>query len=244
MNFTPQNGPILETAMAATQARVGVGRVGTRPSTATFLKFRCDHALAKDAVGGELSEEFLKGFAADQSFPVIESLASSREDYVLFPPKGKRTTNSAIESLKKICPADQDIQIVISDGLSARAVEENVADLLPMLKHGFELHKWTYGLPVVVRRARVAIADQIAEALNAKLVINLIGERPGLSCADSLSAYITYSPGVKTISSDRTVVSNIHPRGTPAIEAGAYIVKLIEQIFQHQVSGVGLQQLS
>jgi ethanolamine ammonia-lyase small subunit len=244
MNFTPQNGPLLETAVTATQARIGVGRVGTRPPTATFLKFRCDHALAKDAVSSELSEEFRKSFATDHGFPVIESLASSRDDYVLFPSKGKRTTDSAIESLKEICPASQDIQIVISDGLSARAVEENVADLLPMLKHGFELHGWTFGLPVVVRRARVAIADQIAEALNAKLVINLIGERPGLSCADSLSAYITYSPGVKTISSDRTVVSNIHDRGTPAIEAGAYIVKLIEQIFQHQVSGVALQQLS
>jgi ethanolamine ammonia-lyase small subunit len=244
MNFTPQNKPLLETAMSATQARVGIGRVGTRPPTAAFLKFRCDHALAKDAVSGELSADFLKTFGEEQGMPVIESLAISREDYILFPPKGKRTTDSAIESLKKICPANQDIQIVISDGLSARAVEENVVDLLPMLKHGFALHKWSYGLPVIVQRARVAVADQIAEALSARLVINLIGERPGLSCADSLSAYITYSPGVKTISSDRTVVSNIHPRGTPAIEAGAYIVKLIEQIFQHQISGVGLQQLS
>jgi ethanolamine ammonia-lyase small subunit len=244
MNFTPQNGPLLERAMIATQARVGVGRVGTRPPTVAFLKFRCDHALAKDAVNGELSVDFLKTFAAEQGLPIIESLATSREDYVLFPQKSKRTTDSAIESLKKICPTKQDIQIVVSDGLSARAVEENVADLLPILKHGFALHNWSYGLPVVVQHARVAIADQIAEALNAKLVINLIGERPGLSCADSMSAYITYSPGVKTISSDRTVVSNIHARGTPAIEAGAYIVKLIEQIFQHQASGVGLQQLS
>ena len=244
MKFTPQNEALMEAAKASTKARIGVGRAGTRPLTGAFLQFRADHALAQDAVGSELSAAFLNSLGTELSNPVIETLAESRSDYILFPPKGKRTTDSVIASMIPQCSMNQDIQIVISDGLSPRAVEENVPDLLPMLEHGFRLNKWTSGRCVIVKRGRVAIADQIAIALQARLVINLIGERPGLSSADSLSAYITFMPNKDTISSDRTVVSNIHSDGTPAVEAGAYIVELIRAIVQHQVSGVKLQQLS
>jgi ethanolamine ammonia-lyase small subunit len=196
------------------------------------------------AVHSELTQQFLDRFAGTRNLPIVQSTALDRADYILFPPKGKRTTEETIASLKKACPSGRDVQIIISDGLSARAIEANAPDVVAMLEEGFRLEKITMGTPVVVRLARVAIGDQIAHALQAKLVINLIGERPGLSSAVSMSAYMTYNPGPHTISSDRTVVSNIHDGGTPAAEAGAYIVKLTKLILAERVSGVKLQQIS
>jgi ethanolamine ammonia-lyase small subunit len=178
-----------------------------------------------------------------QGFPVISTLAENRLDFVLYPPKGKRALPETIINLEQACPKGKDVQIVISDGLSANAVDANIYDLLPMLQLGLQQEGISSGLPVVVQLGRVAIADQIAHALDAKVAVNLIGERPGLSCASGMSAYITYNPGPQTISSDRTVVSNIHAQGTPPVEAGAYIVSLIKKILALKVSGVKLQQL-
>jgi ethanolamine ammonia-lyase small subunit len=239
-----KNAQALKTVMETTPARIGVGRAGTRPTTQAWLNFRLDHALARDAVNSQLSAEFLDGFVAQRELPVIQSLALSRDDYILFPLKGKRTTDSTIASLLQTLPLNKDVQIVIADGLSARAVEANVPDLLSMLEHGFENENISCGRPVVVNFGRVAVADPIVCSLGATIGINLIGERPGLSSAESLSAYITYKPGKHTISSDRTVVSNIHSQGTPAVEAGAFIVKLVLRIMKHKLSGVRLQQLS
>lgn len=240
---SPSHPEYLPRLLESTPARLAVWHCGARPLTLTWLKFRQDHAMARDAVHSDLSQEFLDGLLAVRSIPVIQTEAQDRSDFVLNPPKGKRASASVIESLTKLCPSGNDVQIVISDGLSASAVETNVPDLLPMLEHGFELDGITFGLPVVVRFGRVAIADQIGFALGAKLVINLIGERPGLSSAQALSAYLTYNPGPSTISSDRTVVSNIHSGGTPATEAGAYIVHLVRRILETRASGVRLQQL-
>lgn len=233
----------IEQLKALTPARIGVSRSGTRPLTSTWLSFRADHALARDAVHSEISAAFLNEFATARQFPQIKTLAESRRDFILYPPKGKRTEQSTIDELKKVCPSEVDVQIVISDGLSALAVEQNLVDLLPMLEYGFALSNIQIGQIVIAKYARVAIADQIAHGLKAKVALNLIGERPGLSCASGLSAYITYNPGPHTVSSDRTVVSNIHKGGTPPTEAGAFIVKTIERILDKKVSGVKLQQL-
>jgi ethanolamine ammonia-lyase small subunit len=239
-----QRPELLSNMLEVTPARIAVGRSGTRPLTSTWLTFRRDHAMARDAVHSELSEEFLREFAIAKDRPVIVSTATDRHDYILYPPKGKRTSNETVEMLEAKLPHGNDVQIVVSDGLSARAVEANIPDLLPMLEEGLALEKISCGTPVFARFARVAIADQIGHALGAKVAINLIGERPGLSSAASLSAYITFNPGPHTISSDRTVISNIHERGTPAVEAGAYIVKVVRQILEKKASGVLLQQLS
>lgn len=239
----PSHPEYLSPLLASTPARLGVWRAGARPLTSSWLKFRQDHAMARDAVHSELSPAFLQGFIAERKIPVVQTLVQDRHDFVLNPPKGKRASAESIATIKQHCPAGREVQIVISDGLSASAVEANIRDLLPMIEHGLELEGITFGLPVLVRFGRVAIADQIAHELGARLAINLIGERPGLSSAQALSAYLTYNPGPQTISSDRTVVSNIHGGGTPAPEAGAYIVHLARRILEARVSGVRLQQL-
>lgn len=224
-----------------TPARLGVGRSGARPMTSTMLQFRADHARARDAVHSELSESFINKLLGQENAVVLKTLCSDRSDFILNPPKGKKAEDSEISKLNAL-EKNIDVQIVISDGLSAAAVEANIPDLLPILKDGLELEKISFGHPVIVRFGRVAIADQISHQVQAKMALNLIGERPGLSSAQSLSAYITYNPGPHTISSDRTVVSNIHSAGTPPLEAGAYIVQLCKTILDKKMSGVKLQK--
>jgi len=231
---------------ALTPARIGVGRSGTRPLTQALIKFWADHAEAKDAVKSKLSEQFVEKFCRQYEALSISSLAQNREEFVLFPPRGKRLNTETLDMLKRTIQNDNgtDVQIVVSDGLSAMAVEQNVPDLYPVLLDGFAALGLTLARPVIVQYGRVAVADQIGHIAGAKVAINLIGERPGLSCATGLSAYITYGPNpATTISSDRTVVSNIHPRGTPAVEAGAFIVKVVDRILKNKVSGVRLQAL-
>jgi ethanolamine ammonia-lyase small subunit len=197
--------------------------------------------MARDAVKSEFSPQFLT-FAQERHYPLIQSKASSKLDFISFPPKGKQTGAETIDQLRQLCPQNLDVQIVVSDGLSAQAIDENVRDALPMILDGLKLENITCGIPVVVRYGRVAVADQIAHALGMKLAINLIGERPGLSTSGSMSAYLTYNPGPDTISSDRTVVSNIHELGTLPVEAGAYVVQLAKRILTLEMSGVKLQQ--
>lgn len=224
-----------------TSARLGVGRSGARPMTKAMLQFRADHARARDAVHSELSEAFINHLMEGEKAFVLKTLCSDRSDFILNPPKGKKAEESELAKLN-VLEKNIDVQIVISDGLSAAAVETNIPDLLPILKDGLELEKISFGRPVIVRFGRVAIADQISHHVHARIALNLIGERPGLSSAQSLSAYITYSPGPQTISSDRTVVSNIHSAGTPPLEAGAYIVQLCKKILDKKMSGVKLQK--
>ncbi len=237
----PQESQVLAEFRTSTPARVAVGRAGVRPITASWLKFRQDHAMAKDAVKSEFSEQFLI-FARERHYPIIQSQAASKLDFISFPPKGKQAGPETIDQLLQLCPQNLDVQIVISDGLSAQAIDENIPDALPMILDGLKLENITCGLPVVVRYGRVAVADQIAHALGMKLAINLVGERPGLSTSGSMSAYLTYNPGPETISSDRTVVSNIHALGTLPVEAGACVVQLAKRILSLKMSGVRLQQ--
>lgn len=237
----PVNNPSASVFRSSTPARVCVGRVGLRASTDAWLQFRQDHAMARDAVRGDFSENFLD-YLHDQKMEVVQSQATDKLNYIGYPPKGKVVDGHYLEHLKNVCPSNLDVQIVICDGLSARAIEDNLQDILPMMMDGFQLENISCGTPVVVKYGRVGVADQISHALQMKLALCLIGERPGLSTPGSMSAYLTYNPGPNTISSDRTVVSNIHQLGTLPIEAGAHIVQIAKRILRLQMSGVRLQQ--
>ncbi|MBI2812431.1 MAG: ethanolamine ammonia-lyase subunit EutC [Candidatus Melainabacteria bacterium] len=237
----PEENHALADLRSATPARVGVGRAGLRPGTQSWLRFRQDHAMAKDAVAGEFSE-ILLDYVREQKFELVQTQALNKLDFIAYPPKGKHADLATINRLKSSCASNLDVQIVISDGLSSQAIEDNLRDILPMIIDGFKLEGITYGVPIVVRYGRVAVADQIAHALGMRLALNLIGERPGLSTPGSMSAYLTYNPSPNTISSDRTVVSNIHALGTLPVEAGAHIVQIAKRILNLKMSGVKLQQ--
>jgi ethanolamine ammonia-lyase small subunit len=230
----------LEQLRNATPARIGVGRAGVRPPTADWILFRRDHALAKDAVKSEFSRQFL-AWAAEMGYPTMQTLAADKGDFIAYPPKGKQALPDSIARLQTHCPSHKDVQIVISDGLSATAIEHNITPLMESLLRHLERAGVSSGVPVVVRFGRVRIADQICAALKAKVAINLIGERPGLSASDSLSAYITYSPSPETLSAQRTVLSNIHTMGTKPDEAARQICELVVAILRHRISGVELQ---
>lgn len=225
----------------ATSARLAVGRAGTRPRTGTWLDFRADHAKARDAVNSELSQAFVDKMVSRYGCPVLQSAAADRTEFILNPPKGKLVDAASLQKVKELCLGQPDVQIVLSDGLAAAALETNAPDVLALLLQGLRAENINAGTLVLVRYGRVAVADPIAHVLGARMVVNLIGERPGLS-AVGLSAYLTYNPGPHTISSDRTVVSNIHKDGTPPVEAGAYLVKLCRTILKTELSGVKLQQ--
>ena len=137
------------------------------------------------------------------------------------------------------------VQVIVGDGLSSTAIEANVPDIIPAIKKGLE----SYGLGfedkdvIFVKYARVGIEDQIGEITDADVVCMLVGERPGLVTAKSMSAYIAYKPTIDMPESNRTVVSNIHDGGMPAVEAGAYIAEMIDKILKAKKSGIELKQL-
>lgn len=144
--------------------------------------------------------------------------------------------------IRSRCEKNVDVQIYASDGLSSTAVEANLANILPVIMDGLKAGGLKVGTPFFVRNGRVAAMDQISETLNATVTCVLLGERPGLATAESMSAYIAYKATMGMPEARRTVVSNIHSKGIPAVEAGAYIVDVIGKILEAKASGVELKK--
>ena len=144
------------------------------------------------------------------------------------------------EIIKKSVPNPPTVQIVVGDGLSSAAILANALDCMAASQDGLRGKGIDVGQPLFVRYCRVGAGDAIGDVTGCKLVCMLVGERPGLVTDKSMSAYITYKPHTGVSESSRTVVSNIHAQGTPAVEAGAHVAELIEKILRKGVSGVGL----
>jgi ethanolamine ammonia-lyase small subunit len=155
---------------------------------------------------------------------------------------GRRLSPSSIDWLERNGEKENQVQILVCDGLSSSAIEANLPDLLPALMQGLQLKNIRVGSPLFVKRARVWVQDHVASILNCDLVISLIGERPGLATDESLSAYMVYRPNVKTVEADRTVISNIHRGGLSSVEAGAYLSDLLEDMLKLKCSGVQFSQ--
>ena len=145
------------------------------------------------------------------------------------------------DKLSAAIPGTPRVQIVIGDGLSSAAITANATDCLAAIRDGLKLKGIDPGTPFFVRYCRVGAGDAIGDITGCELVCMLVGERPGLVTDKSMSAYLTYRPHTGVSESSRTVVSNIHAQGTPAVEAGAYIAELMATILKKQVSGVALQ---
>ncbi|PTX64653.1 ethanolamine ammonia-lyase light chain [Melghirimyces profundicolus] len=230
----PRKREAIDKAQAATPARIGIGRAGTRMKTDSLLKFRIDHAAAQDAVFKDVSEDFLKEYG----LPLLKTKAESMEEYLMDLDSGRRLNEESAEWIRRNCPKNRQVQIVVADGLSSTAIETNIPDLLPSLMQGLELKNITVGKPIFIKRGRVWVQDEVASLVNCDVIISLIGERPGLATAESVSAYLVYRPSEKTVEADRTVISNIHKGGTPPVEAGAYLADVLEEVLQLKVSGV------
>ncbi|EOY8344265.1 ethanolamine ammonia-lyase subunit beta [Escherichia albertii] len=233
----PHRADVLTELRRSTVARVCTGRAGPRPRTQALLRFLADHSRSKDTVLKEVPAEWVKA----QGLLEVRSEISDKNIYLTRPDMGRRLCAEAIEALKTQCVANPDVQVVISDGLSTDAITVNYEEILPPLMAGLQQAGLKVGTPFFVRYGRVKIEDQIGELLGAKVVILLVGERPGLGQSESLSCYAVYSPRMATtVEADRTCISNIHQGGTPPVEAAAVIVDLAKRMLEQKASGINM----
>ncbi|MDR1629065.1 MAG: ethanolamine ammonia-lyase subunit EutC [Oscillospiraceae bacterium] len=227
----------LERMLQKTSARIGVGKTGARLRTDTLLHLRADHAAARDAVILDVDASLLDALGLF----AVQTKCTNRNEHLTRPDLGKIFEQETLNELLQKCKTGADVQIFASDGLSSRAIEANLANILPVLNDALAIHGLSAGTPFFVKYGRVAAQDTLAEALGCKVICTLIGERPGLGSAESMSAYIAYKPTVGMPEANRTVVSNIYSGGTPAAEAGAYIADLVVKMIEQQASGVNLK---
>ena len=232
----PENGEAYKKMKLRTPARLGSGKAGPRYKTLTMLRFRADHAAAQDAVFSQVPEDF----AAKNGMVEVRTRCRDKDEYLTRPDHGRCFDEENQRKIRTAISGTPKVQIVVGDGLSSAAITANAMDCLEAIREGLKLKGIDPGTPIFVRYCRVGAGDAIGDITGCELVCMLVGERPGLVTDKSMSAYITYRPRTGVSESARTVVSNIHAQGTPAVEAGAHIAGLIETILKKQVSGVGL----
>lgn len=229
---------------ARTPARLAIGRAGPAYSTATQLELREDHAVAVDAVRWELDlvRDFGQDFLDRSGLFEIATLAIDKSQYLQWPERGRTLGSEARAQMLEQCSTGADLQVAIGDGLSAAAVAAQVPALLPLLEAGARRRGWSFGRPFAIRYCRVGVLNDIGAVLDPGVVVLLIGERPGLATAESLSAYMAYRPRPGHTDAQRNLVSNIHARGINPLTAAERILALAEQMRQQQTSGVAIKE--
>jgi ethanolamine ammonia-lyase small subunit len=229
---------------ARTPARILMGRAGPAYRTETQLQLRDDHAAARDAVRAELDVRAAFGpeFLEKWKLFEVRTRASSKDEYLQHPSRGRAFSDASRAEIARRCAVEQDVQLAIGDGLSVPAIVAQVPRLLPLLVAGAEARGWSVGQPFVIHHCRVGIMNEIGELLRPRIVLLLIGERPGLATAESLSAYMAYQPQRPHSDANRNLISNIHSRGLSAEEAAARILNLCAQMVRLRTSGVALKE--
>jgi ethanolamine ammonia-lyase small subunit len=235
---------LIEKIRARTPARVLAERSGAAYRTRTQLELRHAHAAARDAVCAELDPERDLGpdFVRQWKLFSISTMAASKDEYLRRPDLGRRLDESARSKLVEHCPVNADLQVVIGDGLSVTAVATQVPPLFPLIDQMARSRGWNLGQLFAVHYCRVGVINNVGELLKPKVVVLLIGERPGLATAESLSAYMAYQPRSGHNDSNRNLISNIHARGVTTEAAASRIIGLAEQMMLRQTSGVELKE--
>ncbi len=219
-----------------TSARLGVWRAGPRYKTQTLLRFRADHAAAMDAVFTDVSDEIIE----EMDLFKVQTRCRDKDEFLTRPDLGRQFSDETLTELREKCKTKPKVQLYVADGLSSTAIEANLRDIFPAIKQGLEGHNIEIGTPFFVKYGRVASMDPISECLEADVSCVLIGERPGLATAESMSCYMAYRAEVGMPEARRTVISNIHSGGTPAVEAGAHIADVIKAMLDQKASGLDL----
>ena len=232
----PADGEKFRRMKEKTPARLGCGKAGPRYKTLTSLRFRADHAAAQDAVFSQVPEDF----AQKNGLVPVVTKCRDKDEYLTRPDLGRCFDEENQKKIKDAVANPPRVQIVVGDGLSSAAIMANAMDCMKTIQDGLKIKGISCGAPIFVRYCRVGAGDAVGDVTGCELVCVLVGERPGLVTDKSMSVYLTYKPHTGVSESSRTVVSNIHAQGTPAVEAGAYVAELIEKILAKQVSGVGL----
>ena len=226
-----------------TAARIGLERRGASLATGPLLEFRLAHARARDAVQARLDEERLGADLETLGLPVlaVSSAVRDRPQYLMRPDLGRQLASDSTNVLANHAGSGHDVALVISDGLSARAVERHAHPLLTALLPQLRTDNWRIAPLTIVRQGRVAIGDAVAQLLQAEMVVILIGERPGLSAPDSMGAYLTWQPGPHTTDANRNCISNIRPEGIDPADAAIKVMHLLRAMRVRQMSGAALK---
>lgn len=232
-----------------TDARIGLGRVGSGLPTREVLSFAMAHAEARDAVLTALDWSAVENDLRALSFETVRvsSAAEDRGTYLRRPDLGRKLHAASRQQLLDTAhqrSAKYDLAIIVGDGLSSRGVSANVASFLPFLNTHLSRHSLTLAPIALAHNARVALGDEVGELFAARAALMLIGERPGLSSPDSLGAYLTWAPRVGLKDADRNCISNIRVRGLSYDEAAFKLAWLIEHAFKRQLTGVNLKEES
>jgi ethanolamine ammonia-lyase small subunit len=223
----------------STTARIGVGRAGPRYTTASLLLFQADHAITQDALYRDVDPKLLSELGL---FGVETRITGGKQEYLLRPDLGRQLADEAKRTIGERCAKNPAVQLVVGDGLSAAAIEANLRQILPVIKQGSQAAGLSFGTPFFVKHCRVGVMNDIGELVQPEVLILLIGERPGLGRADSMSAYMAYRPKPGDTDADRDVICNIFDGGgANPLEAGAFVVQLAQKMRKHQASGVKLK---
>ena len=235
----PKDANGVKALVESTTARIGVGRAGPRYSTASLLLFQGDHAVTQDALYRDVDQQLLDQF---NLFTVQTKITGGKQEYLLRPDLGRLLNDEAKRIINEKCQKNVNIQLCVGDGLSAAAIEANLRQIFPVIKQGVQNAGLTFGTPFFIKYARVGVMNDIGELIKPDVVILLIGERPGLGRAESMSAYMGYKPKYGDTDADRDVVCNIFEGGgTNPLEAGAFVVQLAQNMRKSQASGVKLK---
>ena len=233
---TPHASPkALAALLAATPARLAIGRAGPRLPVKAYLRFLADHARARDAVSTEVPATFVRRLGLTE----LATRAATRADYLREPGLGRTLAPSARAKLKR-CRQRPAVQLVVADGLSSAAVVAHAGPVLRALTRILTRRGHRLGTPLFVRNGRVRVQDEIGAALHADVCCLIVGERPGLATAESLSAYVIYRATRASAEPDRTLISNIHEGGLPAATAARRIADLVDECLRHRASGAAL----
>ena len=219
----------------ATRARIGLGRSGDALPTHALLDFQLAHARARDAVHGAVDFDALAAELAPLPCLQVASRATDRSVYLRRPDLGRRL---ALDST--LPHGDWDVVFVIADGLSAAAVRDQAAATLRACLD--RLAGWTIAPIVLASQARVALGDDVGQQMGAKLCVMLIGERPGLSVANSLGVYLTWEPRPGRRDSERNCISNVHSDGLSHDGAAEKLVWLMTEAMRRRLTGVDLKE--
>lgn len=234
---------IIAKVRARTPARIFVER-GTSYSTQMELELRGARASAVDAAWTEfdLLKDFSRDFVARWDLFQVSSQAETKSQYLLRPDLGRKLSTAGKNLVAQRCSKSPEFQIVIGDGLSGPAIAEQVPALFPLLQQRARANGWSVGSSFVVRYCRVGIMNDIGELLSPQVIVLLIGERPGLATATSLSAYMAFQPRSGQTNADRNLISNIHSRGVRIEDAADRILNLASQMMMAKRSGTTLKE--
>jgi ethanolamine ammonia-lyase small subunit len=229
---------------AHTPARLLSGRAGAGYRTATQIELRKAHAAARDAVRTEL--DLKRDFGAELidrwGLFEVSTQAANKDEYLLRPDLGRRFSDTARAELSRRVLSGRDLQVAIGDGLSMTAVVRQAPPLLERMSELAAERGWSTGQVFVIRHCRVGILNEIGALLEPRVVVLLIGERPGLATAESLSAYLAYRPNTKHNDANRNLISNIHARGVTTSDAALRIIHLAGMMMSTGTSGYQLRE--